>query len=326
MDNVESKIFECFDVPENPDLSVVYKFLPKSPNEAYYGERTDRNVGWITREEQEILKKSTVGIAGCGGMGGALAERLLRLGIGEIRVADCESFDISNINRQLAATRSTIGKNKALETARSLRRITDDSKIVVFHEGIAENTVRSFVSGCDIVCDEIEFYELAAAIMLHKEARAAGIPILGCNTVGFGTHLFLFTSQSMTIEDVFGMTQEEAEGVDQRRRSGMLSEKQFKDLIERLLLCVTPELQEYCTDKQNGNLKACRERLLNEEKAPILSTNPALATGFIADWTLLHLLRNSGVKRDIAKLPEMPGYLYLDAAKMQAKIVNGKWW
>src|SRR6266568_2247332 len=101
----------CYDVPENPSTHVIYKFLPKHPDEAYYNERTDRNIGWITREEQnEILRKSVVGVAGCGGMGGKINETFLRLGIGEVRTGDSEVFDISNINRQLAAGRATVNK------------------------------------------------------------------------------------------------------------------------------------------------------------------------------------------------------------------------
>jgi molybdopterin/thiamine biosynthesis adenylyltransferase len=324
MESKDLRVVECYDLPENPDLNTVYKMLPKNPDEAFYKERTDRNIGWITPEEQQIVKNSVVGVAACGGIGGSLNERLLRLGIGEIRIADGESFDISNINRQFAATRSTVGKNKALETARFLRRITDDSTIVVFPQGIAADTVKDFVSGCDIICDEIEFFEINAAIMLHKEARVARIPILGCNTVGFGAHLFLFTSSSMTIEEVLGLKPEEAEEIDRARRSGTISEEKLEEIVERLILCVAPEAQEYCIDGRNANLKVCRRRLLKEGKAPIITTNPAFATGFIADWTLLYLLRNSGLKRDIVEIPEMPGYLYLDAAKMQAKVVTKK--
>ncbi len=68
------------------------------------------------------------------------------------------------------------------------------------------------------------------------------------------------------------------------------------------------------------------ERLIVEGKGAILATNPPLATGLIADRVLLYLLRDSGVKRDIAELPEMPGYLYIDVGKMEARVVKGKWW
>jgi len=63
------KIVQAYDLPGNPDADSVYELLPKDFSQSYYDERTDRNIGWITREEQEMLKNSVVGIAGCGGMG-----------------------------------------------------------------------------------------------------------------------------------------------------------------------------------------------------------------------------------------------------------------
>lgn len=313
---------ESFELPNDANSHTIYKLLPVMADDAYYAERTDRNIGWITPEEQQILRSQTIGIAGCGGMGGALAERFLRLGIGEIRIADSETFDVSNINRQLAATRSTVGRSKAIETARVLRRISDDSTVLVYPQGISADTVQDFVAGCDVICDEIELWELAIPIMLHQAARAAGVSIFGCNTVGFGTHLFLFTPRSATLEEVFGLSLAQAQSMDDARHLGQMTQDQLSELIDMLILAVVPEVQEYCPDDPRADISAVRRRLLQEGKASIISTNPAFATGFIADRVLLYLLRNSGVRRDIVEVPEMPGYLYLDAAKMQAKVVT----
>ena len=143
------KIVQAYDLPGNPDADSVYELLPKDFSQSYYDERTDRNIGWITREEQEMLKNSVVGIAGCGGMGGLVAATLLRLGVGEIRIADIEVFDRSNLNRQFAASKNTIGKSKAFETAKILRDISDDTKIAVYPQGITEETAENFSEKCD---------------------------------------------------------------------------------------------------------------------------------------------------------------------------------
>src|SRR5947207_2922785 len=111
------RVIECSDIPENVAPDVIFRVMPKSSDPAYYGVRADLNIGWITSEEQIAVRKSVIGIAGCGGMGGQLAEKLFRLGVGELRIADSEVFDISNINRQLAARREVVGKSKAIETA-----------------------------------------------------------------------------------------------------------------------------------------------------------------------------------------------------------------
>lgn len=295
-------------------------YEPSARGDAYYRERVDRNIGWILPHEQEILRRSIVGIAGNGGMGGLLCATLLRAGIGELRIADREVFDLSNLNRQFAARRATVGKSKALETAKELRRITDDARIVIYPEGISEETVDDFVSGCDLVLDEIEFFAVGARILLHQRARNAGVPIFNCNTVGFGTRLFFFTPESTTMEELLGFSYEEAKTQEDAVRAGDSTARNM--LIERVNAGLLPELPEY----KGGDRTLFIKRLIVEGKASIFATNPPLATGFLADRTALYLLRASGVKRTIAHLPEMPGYLYFDAAFMNCKIVRGRWW
>lgn len=54
----------------------------------FYREMVNRNIGVISVEEQEKLRKSCVAVAGCGGMGGLSAEQLVRLGVGRVKIAD----------------------------------------------------------------------------------------------------------------------------------------------------------------------------------------------------------------------------------------------
>jgi len=323
----EVRMVECYDLPDNPDVNTVYRLLPKNIDEAYYLERTDRNIGWITREEQEILRQSTIGIAGCGGMGGLLAQVFLRLGVGEIRISDIEEFDVSNINRQFAATRSTVGKSKAFETANLLRKVSDDFTLLVYPQGIVPETADHFLSGCDVVCDEIEFWAIGARILLHKQARAHGISILNGNTIGFGTRLYFFTPTSGTMEECLGFTYEEAAVLEEKVRLGKATTEETKLIMNRVIKGLLPEFAEYCADDPHfRNFEMSSERLFNEGKGAIIATNPPMATGFLADHVLLYLLRNSGVKRNYVQPQEMPGYLYFDVARMEAKTVKGEWW
>lgn len=317
---------ECYDLPKNPDKNTIYRLLPKNVNEDYYRERTDRNIGWITREEQKMLRTKTIGVAGCGGMGGSLTAILLRLGIGEIRLADIEDFDTSNINRQFAAMRSTIGKNKAFETAKMLRQITDDTTIVVYPMGIypdSPESVEHFVKGCDVICDQIEFWAVAARIILHQKARPYNVPIFNCNTVGFSTHIFLYTPTSCPAEEIMGITFGEALALQRKIQNKKANQAEINRVMERMIRIFVPELPSYF----KGNRTFVRKRLREEGKASIICPNPHMAGGFFADRVLLHLLSQAGFnKRDITDVPEMPGYLYFDAARMKVKVVRGKWW
>lgn len=314
------KIVKCFDLPKQPDENTIYRLLPKDPDEKYYWERVDRNIGWITKEEQTILRNSVVGIAGNGGMGGLLSAVFIRTGIGETRITDREVFDTSNINRQFAGRRDTIGKSKVVETAKELRRVSDDTIVAVYPQGINETTVDDFVKGCDVILDEIEFFAVGARILLHERARKFGVPLINCNVVGFGSRLFYFTPSSMTMEELLGLTYNEARELENRARAG--SRDARNEIIRRVMAGLVPEVPRYKSD----DVEVLWQRLSEEGKGAIFATNPPLSTGFVADRVILHLLsQKSAISRDIVELPEMPGYLYLDAAKMEAKVVKGRW-
>jgi len=306
-------------LPKNPDPEFVYLLTPHENQMAFYAERTDRNIGIITKEDQQYLKEKIVGIAGCGGMGGYVAASLLRLGIGELRLADPELFDISNINRQWAASTKTIGKSKAIETARMLREIASDTTLVVYPMGIQKEMISEFVSGCDIIIDEIEFWELAAPIILHQTARQFNVPILGANTAAFGVHLFKFTKNSMRIEEVFGVTLEEAYEFDVARKNKKMSLDELEQLADKLLVVIAPQL-ENCNPNEFIRIK---NRLITEGKASIISTNPLFAAGFLADHALLELLPS--LRNNTPAIPEMPGYIYIDARNFKSSVVTQKW-
>jgi molybdopterin/thiamine biosynthesis adenylyltransferase len=318
----------AIDVPQQAEANTVYHFIPADTDEAYYSERTDRQIGWITREEQnDIVRRKVIGIAGCGGMGGALAEVFVKLGIDELRIADNEVFDVSNINRQRAAGRYTVGKSKALETARFLRWITDDSLVITYPQGICKETVDGFVDGCSIICDEIEFWCVASRILLHEKDRKAGCDVFVCNTIGYGSHLFLFTPQSATMEDCLSMSYDEAKYLQAKIATKYATKEELKRVIESMKQGLFFEWPEYSiTGASLNNRNAVLKHLMEEGKGAILPTNPSLAAGFLSDRILLHMLRDSSIKRQAVPVPTMPGYLYIDGAKGVFKSVTKRWW
>jgi molybdopterin/thiamine biosynthesis adenylyltransferase len=133
------------------------KYRAENTDDSFYWERVRRNLGWLGNSEaeqqarQQRLRDATVGIAGAGGIGGATAERLVRMGVQNLKIADPDTFEASNINRQFAATVGNIGRNKAEAVAEAVYETTRDVNIDVFPEGICEDTVDEFFEGCDYV-------------------------------------------------------------------------------------------------------------------------------------------------------------------------------
>jgi molybdopterin/thiamine biosynthesis adenylyltransferase len=193
---------------------------------------------------------------------------------------------------------------------------------VVYPEGITEATADEFLAGCSIVCDEIELLALDARILLHARSRAAGVSLFNCNTVGFGTNLFLYTPESMTMEEAVGMGYEEAQRLSSAAHAG--DESAIDRIASAIIRAVIPSVPDYAPGSAEL-AGAFTRRVREERKAPIIATNPPMAGGFLADRVLLYLLRDSGVRRMIAPTPVMPGYLHFDAASMQSRVVTGSW-
>jgi len=324
---LSESIVEALDLPRDVYADRVYRLLPRDRGPRFYAERTDRNIGWITEEEQTLLRQSTVAVAGCGGMGGVAAELLLRAGIGEIRIADLELFDPSNIHRQIAAGVDTVGTSKVLATARRLRSITDDTTLVVYPQGVVSSTVAHFVRGADLVLDEVEAWAVAARIGLHREARQQGVHAINCNSIGAGTRLFLFTPESDTMEQCLGLTYDEADDIHCRVQSGSATTFEKRRVAEAVIRGLLPEIPEYSPeDPDHRTAQNLYRRLVEEGKAMILASNPYGAASFLVNHALFYLLRHSGVVRDIVRPVPMPGYLYRDDLLGELKVVRERWY
>ncbi|MFW0776962.1 MAG: ThiF family adenylyltransferase [Rickettsiales bacterium] len=315
---------ETYELPDEPNEGVVYFMPPNQPDSEYYEQRTDRNIGWLSNKEQEILKNTTIGIAGLGGMGGAVAPALMRMGIGALKIADIEEFDASNINRQFGATRSTIGKSKAIESARALRAITDDVAITVYPHGIQKDNVADFVDGCDLVLDMVEFWAVSPRIMLHKAARAKNITVMSANPVGMGARLFIFDEHTCDIESFMGVTQEKADEFEQKTKAGTITKKEQLLVLASVMTNFVPELPFYAPETEIASShNALRKRMLEDSKPSVLGGNIMMAGGFLANHVALYLLQGSDVKRSkLPRYPRAPGYLYLDTAFMRAKLCH----
>ena len=139
-------------------------------------ERYIRNLGALTEEECAILRRKTVFVAGCGGLGGYLIEMLLRLGVGEIRAADGDVFEASNLNRQLLSSPSTLGSGKAAAAAARAREINPEVRFAAVSDFVTEENAAELVKGCDAVLDALD--NIAARRLLATACAEAGVPLI----------------------------------------------------------------------------------------------------------------------------------------------------
>lgn len=127
----------------------------------------DRNIMLIGNEKQEKLKNKKVLIVGCGGVGGIIIEFLARLGVGAIDLCDGDKVDITNINRQLIATHSTIGQFKVDAWKDRVLAINPDCKVNVYNKNIDIDNMNDILANkYDYVVDAFDQYVQKAQLMV----------------------------------------------------------------------------------------------------------------------------------------------------------------
>ncbi len=168
-----------------------------------YNESFSRNIGILTNEEQEKLKNTRVAIGGLGGVGGTYAMLLARMGFGKFHIADFDTFEEANINRQAGAYRSTLGLSKAETIRRQIIDINPEAEVHIFADGIQTHNIDAFLRNVDIVMDGIDFFAIQARRLLFTESEKRGLHIVTSGPLGFTTTLHVFGPGCMPSETYF---------------------------------------------------------------------------------------------------------------------------
>jgi molybdopterin/thiamine biosynthesis adenylyltransferase len=136
-----------------------------------------RNLGYVSPAEQERLCVSQVAVLGLGGVGGVAAELLARAGIGRLNLCDVDEFEASNLNRQVGALHSTLGKPKTEVMAQRLRNINPNLSITL-NDPLNLNSARAedALYGCGAGVLAVD--ALGPAISALRAARGLGVPLV----------------------------------------------------------------------------------------------------------------------------------------------------
>jgi molybdopterin/thiamine biosynthesis adenylyltransferase len=168
-----------------------------------YTDAFDRNLGWFTEQEQRSLKSKTIAIAGMGGVGGVHLLTLMRLGIAKFRIADLDTFEVANFNRQVGAMMSTLDQPKVEVLARMAKDINPEAEIGEFPNGVTVQNIDDFLAGADLFIDGFDFFAIDIRRKTFARCRELGIPAMTAAPVGMGVAFLIFTKDGMSFEDYF---------------------------------------------------------------------------------------------------------------------------
>lgn len=254
-----------------------------------YKQAFSRNIGWVTEQEQLILKSKCVAIAGMGGVGGSHLLTLARLGIGKFNIADFDVFELANFNRQAGATMSHLNRPKVDALAEMALDINPDLDLKQFPEGITETNLSEFLTGVDVYVDGLDFFAFKARRAVFAACHELGIPAVTAAPLGMGAAILVFMPGKMSFEEYFGF-----------------EECSEEEMALRFLLGLAPAglHRGYLVEPHRVNLK--------ERQGPSTAIGCELCAGFAAAQ-VLKILLNRG------KIFSAPHVLQFDAFENRMK-------
>ena len=152
----------------------------------------------IGEENFSKLNAATVAVFGVGGVGSFAVEALARSGIGHLILIDKDDIDATNINRQLHALTSTVGRSKVEVMRERVKDINPAAQVDAIQKFFlpSENVEDFFICRCDYVIDAID--TLTAKIFLVEECERRGIKII--SSMGAGNKL---DATRFKVSDIF---------------------------------------------------------------------------------------------------------------------------
>jgi tRNA A37 threonylcarbamoyladenosine dehydratase len=150
------------------------------PHDEFYAQLVARNRGLISDAEQERLRRATLLVAGCGSIGGAVIEPLVRMGAEHLVLAEPDGYDLHNMNRQSVRLQD-LGRNKAEVFQERLRDVNPYASIRVDPRGICDENVEALVREATLIIDGVDVTTkapLRLKFALHQWAKQLGVPVV----------------------------------------------------------------------------------------------------------------------------------------------------
>jgi molybdopterin/thiamine biosynthesis adenylyltransferase len=142
---------------------------------------------------QERITHATVLIVGAGGLGCPAALYLGAAGVGKLLLADGDTVDLTNLQRQIGHTTAAIGENKADSLARSVRAINPEIAVRPIAQALAGDALHDAVTAVDLVVDASDNFATRHAV--NRACVQLGKPLVSGAAIGFSGQVVVFDSR-----------------------------------------------------------------------------------------------------------------------------------
>lgn len=146
-------------------------------------EKYSRQILLFGEDGQEKLKNARVLVAGAGGLGSPISTYLAIAGVGKIILADFDSVELSNLNRQFLHHEKDIGRVKVESAKEKLLSMNPGIEVETIGEMISESNVESLIPECDIIVDALD--NLETRHLLNRLAIKRRIPLVHGAVTGY---------------------------------------------------------------------------------------------------------------------------------------------
>jgi molybdopterin/thiamine biosynthesis adenylyltransferase len=164
--------------------------------------RYARNAGTVGLAGQAKLHAARVAVAGCGGIGGYVIEHLARLGIGTIVAVDPDTFEESNLNRQILATVENLGIPKVEAAALRAGALNPAVVLRPVCARLDSRNAPSILKGIDVVADGLD--TISARLELAEACAKLGLPFVHASVAGWYAQASTQAPGSSALSDIYG--------------------------------------------------------------------------------------------------------------------------
>lgn len=156
----------------------------------------------IGPEGLRLLRKARVTVVGCGALGSLCSMYLAASGVGHITIADFDTIDISNLQRQLFFTESGLGDSKARTLASKIKAINSEVSVSVIEKLVRRDNALSIFASEDVIIDGSD--NPATKLMTDSVCAEIGKPCVIAGVSGFECQVMTCQPGSVRYSDVFG--------------------------------------------------------------------------------------------------------------------------